>query len=69
MSLVNYYKCDVCDKEFKKDELNHFKRERKRIKECFNNLGYYKVRNDEIKDFDICEKCFARIVKEIKGVE
>lgn len=67
MSLVNYYKCDICDKEFKKDELMHFKRERTKLIECYSRFtGYYKDKEDEIKDFDICEKCFARIVIEIK---
>jgi hypothetical protein len=32
-------------------------------------MGHYKVKDYEIIDFDMCEKCFARIVKEIKGVE
>jgi hypothetical protein len=70
MSLVNYYKCDVCDKELKQSELMRFKRERKDIRECFSHwMGHYKVKDYEIIDFDMCEKCFARIVKEIKGVE
>lgn len=66
MSLVNYYKCDICDKEFKQSELYQFKRERKKIKECFDSIGFYKIKDIETKDFDMCEKCLAKITIEIK---
>ena len=67
MSLVNYYKCDVCDKELKQSELMRFKRERKDIRECFSHwMGHYKVKDYEIIDFDICKTCFERIRSEIK---
>ena len=65
MSLVNYYKCDVCDKQAKKTYLMNFKRTRY----IFNSsiLHYDKeIYDKEIKEFDICPKCFARIVMEIK---
>lgn len=66
MSLVNYYKCDICDKKFKQSELYHFKRERKKITSYFGNIGYYKIKDIETKDFDMCEKCLAKITIEIK---
>ena len=67
MSLVNYYKCDICDKEYSKGKLMNFKRTRERIDYYIGNLGQKsKSKENEIIDFDICEKCFARIVIEIK---
>ena len=67
MSLVNYYKCDVCDKKYKESELMHFSRKRERKIDYMGLLGQKTTTTDtEIKDFDICEKCFARIVMEIK---
>ena len=59
MSLVNYYKCDVCDKQAKKTYLINFKRTR------YVPTFYYD-KEKEIKEFDICPKCFARIEIEIK---
>ena len=61
MSLVNYYKCDVCNKKYKLNQLHRFEK----INTCFLKNPIY--RNREIrKSFDMCEKCLARIVSEIK---
>jgi hypothetical protein len=59
MSLVNYYKCDVCDKPFLESELYRFT---KRYK-CFSLIGGVEIQKDNI---DICEKCLERIRSEIK---
>lgn len=61
MSLVNYYKCDVCDKEYKLNQLHRFEK----INTHFPKNPIY--RNREIRNnFDICEKCFAMINMLIK---
>lgn len=59
MSLVNYYKCDVCDKEFLEKELYRFKK----------RYNYYSLLGGCVKqedNIDICGKCLERIRSEIK---
>lgn len=59
MSLVNYYKCDVCDKPFLEKELYRFTK----------RYNYYSLLGGRVKqedNIDICEKCLERIRSEIK---
>ena len=59
MSLVNYYKCDVCDKPFLEKELYRLTK----------RYYYYPILGGRIKqedNIDICERCIKRIRSEIK---
>lgn len=57
MSLVKIHKCDICDKQTDKFNLYRFKR-----KGMVDDDWYTK---DEVINFDICKKCYRKIVKQI----
>jgi hypothetical protein len=57
MSLIKIHKCDVCNKEMDKFNLYRFKRK------CLEYDEWYS--KDEIINFDICKKCYRKIVKQI----
>ncbi len=58
MSLVKIYLCDVCDKQMDKRYLYRFKMKEKVINDCFI---------EDVEDnFDICTKCYKKIVKQIR---
>jgi hypothetical protein len=58
MSLIKVYKCDVCNKQLDKYDLYRFKRKEQVFDDCFIN--------DETINFDICKKCYRKIVKQIR---
>lgn len=67
MSLVRYYKCDICDKKYHEKQLMNFTRKREVKSAYMGLLGQKSTTTEtEIKDFDMCEKCYERIRSEIK---
>ena len=58
MSAIKLYQCDVCNKQLDKDDLYRFKRKEQVYDEIF--------KSDETINFDICKKCYKKIVKQIR---
>lgn len=67
MSLVRYYKCDICNKKYHEKQLMNFTRKREVKSAYVGLLGQkFTTTETEIKDFDMCEKCYERIRSEFK---
>lgn len=59
MSLIKTYKCDVCDKQQDKYDLYRFKvKEKTYLDEMYTK--------DTVENFDICKRCYKKIVKQIR---
>lgn len=57
MSLIKTYKCDVCNKQKDKYDLYRFKLKKQVANDMF-------IENT-VENFDICKKCYRKIVKQI----
>lgn len=58
MTVIKIYQCDVCGKQLDKFYLYRFN--------LSSEVSNGEFIEDMVEDFDICKKCYKRIVKQIR---